>query len=48
MDHSMQYFRENFVVWLAKGEKFNYSAQDSELLTAARFRPDAASRADNR
>lgn len=48
MQHSMQYLREALVVWLARGEKINYSAQDSELLTAAGFRPDAASRADSR
>lgn len=48
MQHSMQYLREALVVWLARGEKINYSAQDSELLTAAGFRPDAASRTDNR
>ncbi|EOT8853298.1 phage polarity suppression protein [Escherichia coli] len=48
MQHSMQYLREALVVWLARGEKINYLAQDSELLTAAGFRPDAASRADNR
>lgn len=48
MQHSIQYLREALVVWLARGEKINYSAQDSELLTAAGFRPDAASRADNR
>lgn len=29
-------------------EKNNFSAHNSELLTAAGFRPDAASRADNR
>lgn len=48
MQHSMQYLREALVVWLARGEKINYSSQDSELLTAAGFTPDAASRADNR
>lgn len=48
MQHSMQYLREALVVWLARGGKINYSAQDGELLTAAGFRPDAASRADNR
>lgn len=48
MQHSMQYLREALVVWLARGEKINYSSQDSELLTAAGFRPDAASWADNR
>ncbi|EHU9125204.1 hypothetical protein KZT46_004004 [Escherichia coli] len=48
MQHSVEYLREALVVWLARGEKINYSAQDSELLTAAGFRPDAASRADSR
>lgn len=48
MQHSVEYLREALVVWLARGEKINYSAQDSELLTATGFRPDAASRADNR
>ncbi|EDX4797469.1 Polarity suppression protein, partial [Salmonella enterica subsp. enterica] len=28
--------------------KINYSAQDSDILTAIGFRPDAASRDDNR
>jgi len=35
-------------VWLASGEKINYSAQDCDILTAIGFRPDAASRDDNR
>ena len=48
MQHSMQYLCEALVVWLARGEKINYSSQDSELLTDAGFSPDAASRADNR
>ena len=48
MQHSVEYLREALVVWLARGEKINYSAQDSELLMAAGFRPDAAWRADNR
>ncbi|MEB6380632.1 Polarity suppression protein [Leclercia adecarboxylata] len=48
MQHSVEYLREALMVWLDRGEKINYSAQDSELLTAAGFRPDAASRADNR
>ncbi|ALZ98140.1 Polarity suppression protein [Leclercia adecarboxylata] len=48
MQHSVEYLREALVVWLARGEKINYSAQDSELLTAAGFRPDAVSRADSR
>lgn len=48
MQHSMLYLREALVIWLARGEKINYSAQDSELLSAAGFSPDEASRADNR
>lgn len=48
MQHSMLYLREALVVWLARGEKINYSAQDSEILTAAGFRPDASSLADDR
>mgnify|MGYP005943567233 CR=1 FL=1 len=33
---------------LAAGEKINYSVQDNDILTAIGFRPDAASRDDNR
>ncbi len=40
--------REALLSWLAKGEKINYSAQDSDILTAIGFRPDAASRDYNR
>jgi hypothetical protein len=42
------YLREALLVWLAAGEKINYSAQDNDILTAIGFRPDAASRDDNR
>lgn len=48
MQHSVNYLREALLVWLAAGEKINYSAQDSDILTAIGFRPDAASRDDNR
>lgn len=48
MQHSVDYLREALSVWLAAGEKINYSAQDSDILTAIGFRPDAASRDDNR
>lgn len=48
MQHSLDYLREALQVWLAAGEKINYSAQDNEILTAIGFRPDAASRDDNR
>ncbi|MDS0937012.1 phage polarity suppression protein [Enterobacter hormaechei] len=48
MQHSLDYLREALQVWLATGEKINYSAQDNDILTAIGFRPDAASRDDNR
>lgn len=48
MQHSVGYLREALSVWLAAGEKINYSAQDNDILTAIGFRPDAASRDDNR
>ena len=48
MQHSVDYLREALSVWLAAGEKFNYSVQDNDILTAIGFRPDAASRDDNR
>lgn len=48
MKHSVDYLREALNVWLATGEKINYSAQDNDILTAIGFRPDAASRDDNR
>ncbi|ECB3232981.1 Polarity suppression protein, partial [Salmonella enterica subsp. enterica serovar Litchfield] len=48
MQHSVDYLREALSVWLAAGEKINYSAQDNDILTAIGFRPDAASRDDNR
>ena len=48
MQHSVDYLREALSVWLAAGEKIHYSAQDSDILTAIGFRPDAASRDDNR
>ncbi|KLZ28120.1 hypothetical protein SL11_01693 [Klebsiella pneumoniae] len=34
-------------MWLSTGEEINYSAEDSDILTAIGFRPDAASRVDN-
>ena len=40
--------REALLSWLAKGEKINYSAQDSGILTTIGFRPDAASVDDSR
>jgi len=48
MQHSVDYLREALSVWLAAGEKINYSAQDNDILTAIGFRPDTASRDDNR
>lgn len=48
MQHSLDYLREALQVWLAAGEKINYSAQDNDILTAIGFRPDAASRDDSR
>lgn len=48
MQHSIDYLRDALLVWLAAGEKINYSAQDNDILTAIGFRPDAASRDDNR
>lgn len=40
--------REALLSWLAKGEKINYSAQDSDIFTTIGFRPDAASVDDSR
>lgn len=48
MQHSIDNLREALQVWLAAGEKINYSVQDNDILTAIGFRPDAASRDDNR
>ncbi|WP_342006203.1 phage polarity suppression protein [Citrobacter sedlakii] len=48
LDRSMAYLREAFSVWLAAGNDINYSAQDSDILTAIGYRPDAPSRDDNR
>ncbi|MCV4599933.1 Polarity suppression protein, partial [Escherichia coli] len=42
------YLREALSVWLSTGEEINYAAEDSDILTAIGFRPDAASRDDNR
>ena len=47
LDRSVAYLREALSVWLAAGNEINYSAQDSDILTAIGFRPDAASRVDN-
>lgn len=48
MQHSLDYLREALQLWLSAGEKINYPAQDYDILTAIGFRPDAASRDDNR
>lgn len=48
MQHSVDYLREALSAWLAAGEKIHYCAQDNDILTAIGFRPDAASRDDNR
>jgi hypothetical protein len=34
-------------MWLSTGEEIHYAAQDSDILTAIGFRPDAGSRVDN-
>lgn len=48
MQHSVDYLREALQVWLAAGEEINCSVQDNDILTTIGFRPDAASRDDNR
>ena len=48
MQHSVDYLREALSVWLVAGLKIHYSAQNNDILTAIGFRPDAASRDDNR
>lgn len=48
MQHSLDYLRAALQFWLVAGEKINYSPQDNDILTAIRFRRDAASRDDNR
>ncbi|NTX71466.1 Polarity suppression protein [Lelliottia amnigena] len=48
MQHSVDYLREALSGWLVAGEKIHYCAQDNDILTAIAFRPDAASRDDNR
>lgn len=48
LDRSMAYLREALSVWLTAGNDINYSAQDSDILTAIGYRSDAPSRDDNR
>ena len=45
---SAHYLREALSVWLSTGEEINYAAEDSDILTAIGYRPDAPSRDDNR
>lgn len=47
LDRSAHYLWEALSVWLSTGEEINYAAEDSDILTAIGFRPDAASRVDN-
>lgn len=48
LDHSIAYLREAFSVWLTAGNEINYPAQDSDILTAIGYRPEAPSRDDDR
>lgn len=48
LDRSVACLREALSVWLAAGNEINYSAKDSDILTAIGYRPDAPSRDDNR
>ena len=48
IQHSLDYLCEALQLWLVAGEKINYSAQDNNILTSIRFKPDAASRDDSR
>ncbi|MGT4306925.1 phage polarity suppression protein [Klebsiella pneumoniae] len=43
----MQAHGTELAATLSTGEEINYSAEDSDILTAIGFRPDAASRVDN-
>ncbi|WP_312141885.1 phage polarity suppression protein [Atlantibacter hermannii] len=47
LDRAAAYFREALNSWLSDEKEINYCAQDSDILTAAGHRPDAASRVDN-
>lgn len=40
------YLREALAAWLEEGAEINYAVKDNDILTAAGFRPDAASRVD--
>ncbi len=44
LDRSAHCLREALSVWLSAGEEIHYAAEDSDILTAIGFRPDAASR----
>ena len=48
LDRSVVYLREALSVWLTAENDINYSAQDSDILTAIGYRPDAPPRDDNR
>ncbi|MEY8712586.1 phage polarity suppression protein [Mangrovibacter phragmitis] len=48
LDRSSEYLREALSVWLAEGHDISYSERDSEILTAAGYRPEAPSRDDSR
>ncbi|CAQ83357.1 phage polarity suppression protein [Photorhabdus asymbiotica] len=48
VDRSMTYLREALTGWIATGAEINYSEQDSNILTAIGYRPEAPSRDDSR
>jgi len=48
MQYSVDSLREALQLWLAAGEKINYSVQDNDILRAIGFRPDEASCDDSR
>ncbi|MEN3753700.1 phage polarity suppression protein [Mangrovibacter sp. SLW1] len=47
LDRAAAYLREALSVWLTAGHEIHYADNHREILTAAGFRPDAASRVDN-
>lgn len=47
LDRSAHNLREALSVWLSTGEEINYAAEDSDILIAIGFSPDAASQVDN-
>ncbi|EFV4531344.1 phage polarity suppression protein [Salmonella enterica] len=48
VDRSMTYLRDALSVWLETGAEIHYAEQDSEILTAIGYRPEAPSRDDSR